>query len=63
MSIEIHNLYKGDMGFEDWAGFASMWLETGCTDFPPCGSSDLDGDKAVDFSDLEVFLSNWISAM
>lgn len=60
MSFEVHNLYRGDMGFEDFAQFASRWLDSDCLDFPPCGSADLDGNKNVDEYDLQVFIKNWI---
>lgn len=63
MSIEVHNLYRGDMGLDDFTNFAKMWHKTDCLDFPPCNSSDLDGDKDVDEYDLAILSQNWISSM
>lgn len=63
MSVEVHNLYRGDMGLSDFVEFAKMWLKSDCLDFPPCGSSDLDFDKDVDQDDLAIFSRNWISSM
>ena len=63
MSVEVHNLYRGDMGLHDFSKFAKMWLKSDCLDFPPCSSSDLDGDKDVDENDLAIFSQNWINSI
>ena len=48
------------VNFEDFAMFASHWLEEEC-DIPYwCGKSDLDFSGSTDFSDLGFFTDNWL---
>ncbi len=63
MSVEVHNLFRGDMGFSDFAVFAANWFRMGCADFPSCGACDLDGDNDVDSADLEVFVAHWLDGV
>ncbi len=60
VDVTVHNLYWGDMGLEDFANFASMWQIKECGDYPLCGGCDLNNDRNVDFSDLQIFAYNWI---
>ena len=63
VSVTVHNLFNGDMGFADFAHFAGQWLVAGCVDFPSCGGCDLDDDGDVDGYDMIVFATNWLDGM
>jgi len=51
----------GDVDLADLAKFAEQWLKTGCGD---CEGADLVGDDGqVTFSDLGVFINNWLCGL
>jgi hypothetical protein len=58
LNITVLNLYTGEFGLSDFAGFALNWLESGCG---LCGGADLTGDGNVGIEDLEVLAGNWLS--
>ena len=54
------NLTPGSrIGFEDFAVFASRWLEVCGSDNSFCDGSDLNYSGMVDIADLELFLDHW----
>lgn len=51
---------NGLVNLEDFAHFASWWLEEGCTDPTWCGQTDLDRDGLVGLGDLALFSEHWL---
>ena len=51
---------SSQIGFEDFAVFASRWLDVCDSDNGFCDGSDLNYNGTVDVSDLELFLDHWI---
>jgi hypothetical protein len=51
---------NGVVNLEDFAHFASWWLEEGCTDPQWCGQTDLDRDGFVGLGDLALFSEHWL---
>ncbi len=62
LSIEVYDLFTGELGLEDLAGFSLHWLSTGCVDVPACGGSDLSGDEDVDIDDLVILSEFWLDS-
>lgn len=50
----------GRVNLEDFAHFASWWLEEGCSDPQWCGQTDLDRDGLVGLGDLTLFSEHWL---
>ena len=48
----------GDVDFDDYAVFASLWGKTKCCE---CVRADLNGDETIDFEDLSILLANWLA--
>lgn len=48
------------IGFEDFAVFASRWLDVCGSDNNFCDGSDLNYNGTVDVVDLELFLDHWV---
>jgi hypothetical protein len=48
-----------EVNFEDFALFASEWLNTNCCQTDHCSGADLDMNGSVGFEDLEVFTQEW----
>ena len=59
-SVSVFDMHWGDQGLDDFAAIAKLWLNAGCTDYPPCGGCDLNLDQKVDFDDLNILCQNWI---
>lgn len=52
---------NGIVDYEDFAMFASNWLDTGCQQSNLwCSLSSLDGDSAVDHDDLSILAATWL---
>jgi hypothetical protein len=51
------NLYDGQKGLVDFAGFASQWSNTDCGF---CDGADLTNDSKVDNNDLAVVAARWL---
>ena len=47
----------GSRGFEDYAVFASYWMQKDCG---VCGGTDLDDNGEVDIYDLRIIAENWL---
>ncbi len=58
LDIFIQNLYDGQWGLLDFAGFSSQWKTSNCG---LCGGADLDGDHDVDINDLLLFTNGWLT--
>jgi len=46
--------------FDEFATFASHWLETGCDELDRCGGADLSRDGVVDTNDFKLFAGKWL---
>ncbi|HOK65341.1 MAG TPA: hypothetical protein PK054_04070 [Anaerohalosphaeraceae bacterium] len=57
--------FTGDdlVNLEDFAHFASYWLEEGCAAPDWCAQTDLDWDGLVGLADLTLFSEHWLRGM
>ena len=58
LNITVQNLYDGQWGLADFAGFAASWLNTNCG---LCNGADLDGDNDVTMNDLCILGEMWLT--
>ena len=48
---------------EDFAMFASQWLQNDCQNSNNCGGADFDLSETVDSADLAIFVSHWLEGV
>ncbi|MBI9018524.1 MAG: cadherin-like domain-containing protein [Phycisphaerae bacterium] len=57
MTINVNNMYTGELGTTDLAGMLSYWLSTNCD---LCHGADLSGDGKVNLADIASLANNWL---
>ncbi|MBN2842196.1 MAG: hypothetical protein JXM68_03850, partial [Sedimentisphaerales bacterium] len=62
MTIDVQDTYTGVNGIGDFAAIASQWLVSNCVPGNACQGADLNGDNAVNLTDIETLCYNWLSA-
>jgi len=62
MTITVKNTFTGELGLSDMAILAARWLNSGCTDSPACGGTDLTGDGTVNSADLIALSGMWLTS-
>jgi len=62
LTIDVHDVFSGEMGLGDLVGLADNWLRDACADSPPCAGADLDGDGDVDGFDFAGLSGRWQAA-
>ena len=60
LQINVVNTFNGQKGMNDFAVFATNWLNDNCADFPKCNGCDLSGDSKVTVEDMLIFSGYWI---
>ena len=57
MRVYVDDMFTGELGLVDFAGFAAQWMNTSCGS---CAGADLDDDGDVGISDLARFGQMWL---